>query len=194
MTESSLPIIDTTVAQLFRASHYSLDPATADFMLRRIVPITIYVDGDYDARAELADDLRGEAVRMMTEIGYPQVGEWGPFSGSFLTTIFCQGKQPELGRSVLQHLQDLSGHLLRFLEERIPRTAMASIRVVMVVGTFVVHLVGPAAVAAALPVTVPIVVIEYVALAVEAGESFEAIRNVLHLSQFFPRRGQRTKL
>jgi hypothetical protein len=191
MTDSDLPIIDNTVAQLFRASHYSLDPATADFMLRRVVPITIYIDGDYEGLTDVANDLRTEITRIMAEIGYPQVGEWGPFYGSHLTTIFGQGAEWESGPSVLRHLRDLSGQLLR-LKERVPPEAAAGIRIVLVVGAFVVHLAGPAAIAAVLPVTVPVVVIEYVALAVGAGESIEAIRHALELKPFgrrpFPKR------
>jgi hypothetical protein len=59
----------------------------------------------------------------------------------------------------------------------------------MVVGAFVVHVIGPAAVAAALPVTVPVMVIEYAALTVAAVESIEAMRHVLNLDPFFSKRG-----
>jgi hypothetical protein len=186
MSESNLPIIDIAVAQLFRASHYSLDPATSDFMLQRTVPITIYIDGNYDGLADLAAVLKDDAARIMTEFGYPQVGEWGPFEGSYLTTIFGRKEEPELGWSLLKSLPELSERLL-VLKNRIPQEAWSSIRAVMIVGTLVVHLIGAGALAAALPVAVPIVVIEYVALAVEAGESIEAIRHVLRLGPIFSR-------
>jgi hypothetical protein len=75
------------------------------------------------------------------------------------------------------------------LKQQIPQEALASLRVVMVVGTFVFHLVGPAMVAAALPPTIPIVVIEYIALAVEARETIEAIRQVLRMTPFFSKKG-----
>jgi hypothetical protein len=175
------------IAQLFRASQYSLDPATSDFMLQRTVPITIYIDGDYDGLADLATVLRTEAVRIMTEIGYPQIGEWGPFQGSYLTTIFGRNEKPELGWSLLENLLVLKKRLLT-LKEMIPEEARTSIRAVLIVGTFVVNLIEFGAVAAALPVTVPIIVIHCVALATEAGESIKAIHDVLRLPSFFSRK------
>lgn len=150
MPESDLPVFVNTVAQLFRASQYSLDPATADFMLRRVVPVTIYIDGDDDGLTEVADVLRSDIARIMGEMGYPEVGKWGPFSGSFLTTIFGLGKDPESGWSVLRRIQDLRDKLL-LLESRVPPEVGRSIRVVIVVGAFVIHYMGAGAVAAALP-------------------------------------------
>jgi hypothetical protein len=188
MPELNLPTADNTVAQLFRASQYSLDPATADFMLRRVVPVTIYIDGDDDGLTNVANDLRNDIARIMGEMGYPEVGKWGPFSGSFLTTIFGQGRDPESGWSVLRRIQDLKDKLL-LLQSRVPPAAGRGIRVVMVVGAFVIHYMGYGVVAAALPVTIPIVAIEFVALAVGAGECIEAIRHLLKLPPFFPRQG-----
>ena len=138
MNEANLPIVDNTVTQLFRASHYSLDPVTADFMLRRVVPITIYIDGDYEGLAEVADDLRNEIARIMAEDGYLQVGEWGPFYGSYLTTIFGQEEKWESGPQVLKHLQVLSSKLLH-LKDRVSPEAAKRIRVVLVVGAFVLE-------------------------------------------------------
>jgi hypothetical protein len=191
MSESNLVNIDSALAQLFQAARHSLDPVTGDFMLRRVVPITIYIDGVHEGLADVADDLREETLRILAEVGYPQVGEWGPFNGSYVTTIFGKGEQWEIGFSFQRNLLALKSRLLH-LSERIPPQVAGSIRVVMVVGTLVIHLAGPAAVAATLPVTIPIVALEYAALTVEAFESVEAIRHLLNLnlpSEGFPRKG-----
>jgi hypothetical protein len=42
-------------------------------MLRRVIPITVYIDGDYEGLAEVAEDLRNEIMQIMTEFGYPFV-------------------------------------------------------------------------------------------------------------------------
>jgi hypothetical protein len=158
-------------------------------MLRRIVPVTIYVDGEYDGLAEVANDLKGEVSRIMGESGYPQVGEWGPFTGSFLSTIFCQGRVAESGQSVLQNLQKLKSRL-QILNERIPPEARVGIRVVMLVGELVVLVVGAPAVAAALPVVVPVEVIDYISRVVGAAEIIESVREVLKMKPSNSRRGQ----
>jgi hypothetical protein len=169
MTDLAFATIDTAVAQLFRASECSLDTATADFSLHRTIPITIYIDGEYEGLAEVADDLKGEIARLMADIGYPQVGEWGPSYGSYFAILFGRGSKPESGNSVLRHLKDLSGRLLA-LKDRIPPGARETIRFVLVVGPYVVHVFGgAAALAAVLPVAVPIAAIECVVLAAETG-------------------------
>jgi hypothetical protein len=187
MTEFNLPVVDNTVAQLFQASQYSLDPSTADFMLRRVVPITIYIDGDYEGLTEVAENLENEIVRILAEAGYTQVGAWGPFSGSHLTTIFGKGENWESGPQVLQHLRDL-GDQLRQL--KVPPEAVAGVRVVLVVGTLVIHLASlGAAAATVLSFTLPVGVIAYLALAEETVDVIEATRHVLKLKPFFLARG-----
>ncbi len=182
MIESNLPVVDNAIAQLFQASQYSLDQSTADFMLHRVVPITIYIDGDYEGLAEVAEYLENEIVRIMTEAGYPRVGAWGPFSGSHLTTIFGKGENWESGPQVLEHLRDLSDQLLQL---KVPPEAAAGIRVVLVVGTWVIHLATlGAAAATVLSFPVPVGVIAYVALAEATVPVIPATRQVLKLKPF----------
>src|SRR5262245_13204235 len=100
-----LPTIDSSTAQLFRASHLSLDPSTTDFALRRVIPISIYVDGAL--LPGMAENLTGEIKRIMTEDGYPPFGQWGPFYGSSFITLFGRGEKPESGPSVQKRLKDL---------------------------------------------------------------------------------------
>jgi hypothetical protein len=188
MAESDLPIFDITVAQLFRASHLSLDPSTTDFALRRVIPISIYIDGDFPG---VAEDLSDEIRRIMTEAGYPPVGAWGPFYGSYFITLFGRGEKPESGLSVQKHLKDLGSRFLG-LKERIP----AGVWAVMVIGTAVIEIAGAAAVAsvvsAALPVSVPVVVFEYVAHTVAATEAIEAVCHALNIEKKppFPKEGR----
>ncbi len=186
------------VQELFVASRYSLDPATADFMLRRTVPITIYIDGDYDGLSDLAANLKDEVAQIMEKLGYPKVGEWGPFDGSFLSTIFGRGTVPELGRSLQKRLLELRDRLLG-LKEKIPPKALKGIRVVLLVGTLVVEIVGAGTFAAALPFAVPVVVIEAIAITVHSADAVDAIRQMLNLPPFErpldgPKRGHITTL
>ena len=116
MTDSDLPAIDSTVAQLFRASTLSLDPSTTDFALRRVIPISIYIGhdtrGKYKDSPDVADDLRNEIIGIMTDAGYPPVAEWGPFYGSYFITLFGRGEKPESGPTVQKHLRDLGARFL----------------------------------------------------------------------------------
>lgn len=175
--------VTTEVAQLlFSASRYSLDPATADFILQRTVSVTIYVDGDSEDLSNVADDLKREAAQIMEESGYPQVGEFGPLYGSFFVTLFGRGNEPELGPSFHSHLSKL-GDRLHALKEKIPRNG---IRVVMVVGTTVLHVVG---VFIAPPVTVPIIVIECIVIGssiVEAAHTVAEFREAMKLGEYEP--------
>jgi hypothetical protein len=111
--------------------------------------------------------------RILAETGYPLVGEWGPLYGSYLTTIFGQGDKPDFGDSIFPELTERLSHLT----QRIPPQAINSVRVVLVVGTFVVTVVGAAPVAAALGV--PVIVIEYIAITTDGVAAIEAIRHVL---------------
>src|SRR3989442_6910967 len=91
MSDFELPLIEGQIVQLFRSSAISLDPAAADLMLRRVLPITLYVDGDYDDLTAVAESLREDIVAMLAENGYRLVGALGPITGAFLTTLFGQG-------------------------------------------------------------------------------------------------------
>ena len=90
-----VPILNPVVAELFRASSYSLNSETADFRLRRTIPITIFVDGDYEDIGAVAADLQDRAIEILASSGYKLVGQWGPHEGSYLITLFGQGKDPE---------------------------------------------------------------------------------------------------
>jgi len=176
--------VATEVARLlFLASRYSLDPATADFMLCRTVPVTIYVDGDSDDLVDVADDLKREATQIMEELGYPQVGECGPLYGSFFATLFGRGNEPELGPSFHSHISKLRDRL-HALREKIPRKD--GIRVVMVVGTTVLHMVG---VFMAPPVAVPIIVIECIVIGysfVDAAQTIAEFREAMKIGEYKP--------
>jgi len=184
VAELNRPCLDNATAQLFRASQYSADPSTAGFKLRRVVPITIYIDGDYEGLAELAEVLSGEIGSMMTEKDYPQVGEWGPFEGSYLTTKFGLGTAAEYGKSFLRNSLGLGGSLLKRLQELVPPAAKGRIWCVMVIGGYVIEVIGATALAAALPVTIPPIVLEGVALAIAAPHVIEAFREALGIDQF----------
>jgi hypothetical protein len=170
--------VDVVVQELFVASRYSLDPATADFMLRRTVPITIYIDGDYDGLSDLAANLKDEVAQIMEQSGFPTVGD-----GSFLSTIFGGGTVPELGASLQKRLLELRDRLLG-LKEKIPPEALEGIRVVLLVGTLVINVVTPGAVAALLPFSVPVMALELIAISVESEEVIEAVGKMLKLGPF----------
>ncbi len=193
MSDLELPSIQRTVVQLFRSSAISLDPATADLMLRRVLPITLYVDGDYDDLTAVAESLRDDIVAMLADHGYRLVGSWGPITGSFLTTIFGLGDKHESGRTFSEKIRALRGHTV-WLHKKIPPAAIQGIRVILVVGTMVVHLAGVGAVASALPFTIPLIAIEYIANAVSIGESVEEVQHLLELPPFLPSKGGRFDL
>src|SRR3989442_2360130 len=118
MSDFELPLIEGQIVQLFRSSAISLDPAAADLMLRRVLPITLYVDGDYEDLAAVAESLRDDIVAMLADNGYRLVGSWGPIAGSFLTTIFGMGDKPESGRTFSEKIRAFKGYTAR-LHKRI---------------------------------------------------------------------------
>ena len=150
--DPGVPVLDPVVAQLFRASSISLDSATADFMLRRTIPITIFVDGDYEDIGTVAADLKDRAIEILASSGYVVVGQWGQHEGSYLITLFGQGKEPERGSSLLEETFPELSDRFRALSEYIPEAARDRIRVFFIVGVSVITLL---AWVGAFPPTIP---------------------------------------
>lgn len=171
-----VPVLDLVVAQLFRASSYSLNSVTADFMLRRTIPITIFVDGDYEEIGTVAADLKDRAIEILASSGYILVGQWGPHEGSYLITLFGQAKEPERGSSLLEETFPELSDRFRALSEYIPEVARRGIRVFFIVGTTVIPLL---AFAGALPPTVPFMVLEGIALCYDNARAIEELRSAL---------------
>jgi len=170
MYDSGPPTADAEAARLFRASHLSFDPSTADFSLRRVVPISILVEGDPDRVSEVAEQFRKGLEGVMEEAGYPAVdGTWGPFPGSWFITIFGKGNHPETGPSFHQKVQRIADRVLMYARTH-RRELLAGIRIVILVGNLVVSIAGAGAVAAVLPAMIPVQVIECVHYVAEAAD------------------------
>jgi hypothetical protein len=178
MVESGLPADDVLAARLFRASELSLDPSTASFSLRRVVPISIFIEGDSEQIDEMGRIFSQEVRRALEDAGYDEALELGPFAGSKFTMFFAKGRRPEDGDSFKRWLEQLGVRFAAF-GKTIPKEVFAGLKVVMIVGTKVIGVVGPAAVAMTLPFTIPIAVIEYIMLAGEAAEIALAIHELI---------------
>jgi hypothetical protein len=171
MTIAGLLPSGISVADLFRASERSLDPATAAFPLTRIFPITIYVDADEDAGVDVADigrQIKDEAIRLLGEAGYEVLEvEWGPFSGSHVITIFGRTSEQELGSALFDRLRQVSRRLAEFADH-IP----AAIKICLAVGTFAIVIVGHDKVATAFDLPIQaIVLVEAVEPSIAIAES-----------------------
>lgn len=184
LARRKVPVLDPVVAQLFRASSYSLNSETADFRLRRTIPITIFVDGEYEGIGAIAADLKDRAIKILASSGYILVGQWGPHKGSYLITLFGQGKEPETGSSLLTKTFPELIHRLRGLIETIPEAARKGIQVGFIVGTSVIGLLG---FLGALPATIPVMVLEGVACCFDEVSAIEEVRRVLGLNGYGPK-------
>src|SRR4051812_22128967 len=102
------PIVDNVVIQFFAASRLSAAATTAPFELRRVFPISIYVEGNGDGGVEFAESIKEALPEFLEPFGYRVVGEWGPFYGSYFTTLFAQSREEELGRSFDERLLDIA--------------------------------------------------------------------------------------
>ena len=177
--EESL-LVGSTVEQLFRASRYSLDPTTADFMLRRVIPITLfidYVEGDVEGMFDVTEDFTAGIKETLANCGYPSIGEWGPFYGSHLITIFGKGDKPELGDPFVERIKSM-GSQMYALKNKIPPETRERIYGCLVLGGHAIVFAAPVA-TAILPFTVPLVVFDCIASTVGAAEVIEAVRHVL---------------
>jgi hypothetical protein len=179
-----VPILSPVVAQLFRASSYSLNSETAGFRLRRTIPITIFVDGDYEHIGTVAADLKDRAIEILASSGYKLVGQWGPHEGSNLITLFGQGREPERGSSLLEETFPELSERFRALSRYIPEAARDAIRVVFIVGTQAIGLLG---VVGALPATIPVIVLEGVACCFGGISAIGEVRHVLGLNGYGPK-------
>jgi hypothetical protein len=176
MTDSNLPTLDAVVAGLFRASELSSNARTADFRLRRTVPITIFIDGEDGA---LSDDVVATVLEALESAGYPSVGEWGPFYGSYLSIRFGFGDEPELGGSFIDHLKDLSRDIGVRLKQLYDSKPVQGIVIIVIVGEIGIRIVGEAAVVATFPAAaVPILAIEYLALTTAGLDAIEKARDL----------------
>jgi hypothetical protein len=166
----ALPVLDFAVAQLFTASRLSQDASTAAYKLRRIVPISIFVDGESDDETAQGDWIKDQVNSILSDIGagFDVVGEWGPFYGSYFTTLFAQSREEELGRSFDERVLDVVrgvGHLTT----KVPK----GVRVVLLVGAFVVS-------AGVVPeALVAIGALHHIALTVEGAEVVHAVSEIL---------------
>ncbi len=85
-----VPVLDSVVAQLFRASSYSLNSETADFRLRRTIPITIFVDGEYEGIGEVAANLKDRTIEILANSGYKlEMGEVSRFPSIKQAISYC---------------------------------------------------------------------------------------------------------
>jgi hypothetical protein len=163
---------------LFRASELSLDAATANFSLRRVIPISIFIDGDSEKSDELGRRLSEEVKRALEDAEYDEAFEWGPFTGSWFTTIFGKGRAPEDAPALKRRLERLEARLKSF-GKTIPEETFAGLDVVIIVGMTAIEIVGAGVIATALPFTIPIVVIEHILHVAKGAEIALAIHALI---------------
>jgi len=131
--------LSVQVSQYFQAAIYSLDAQTEAFLLRRTVPVSLYLQSDDagdDRTYELVEEFRSQVQRVFEAHGYVVLpDEWGPFWGSAFITIFGRGEREELGGTFRDHLADMTKDLNQWVKGLPPGVRLTVIFGSAVVGT-----------------------------------------------------------
>jgi hypothetical protein len=181
MPKTSVVVDSLRAAQLFRLADLSLDPATANFPLRRTVAITVFTDRGGNAAHKTGVDLTKDVRRILEQYGFELTGQWGPHSGSYHITLFGTGKVEELGGSFTHRIRDMVNDVVALKKKH--ARANAAVTALVVVGEVVTFFWPAAAIVHAYPaIHIPMKVFEGIALANNLNEVPGVLRQLFGIS------------
>src|SRR5439155_15056539 len=97
-----LPVADAELLQCLQASVASVDPSLDEIAISRTFPVIICADvmgpdgePDQAAAMDLADQARADINTLLEASACELIGEFGPFDGSRVWSLFYRTKKAE---------------------------------------------------------------------------------------------------
>ena|SRR2546425_2607668 len=159
---TGIPVANAELVQCLQASVASVDPALDDIAINRTFPVIICADvmgadgePDYSTAMELADQARAEIKDLLEASDCELIGEFGPFDGSRLWSLFYRTKKAEKRADAAKREKEISNSLKSRLVQAARggghvakiATAVGAIVVVATTGSLVAATLGIPAVA-----------------------------------------------
>jgi hypothetical protein len=179
---AELPVEEALAAQLYRASALSSDVATADLSLTRILPVSVFLDGDQGRLENLLGSLLEEVRNALATVGYEEAYVLEPSSSSLFTAVFGKSTRPKDGSEFKRDQANIASRIAHWWDS-LPAETKAGLRLVLVVASVTIEVVGAGVIATALPIMIPVSALELVVRVHLVTEVAEAVHKLVEAHQ-----------